>query len=209
MATAPDQTRPTTTTSRILDEAGQDLLFREARTANTFTAEPVTDEQVRAIYDLVKWGPTAMNCQPMRLVLVRSPEAKERLLPLMSEGNRAKTASAPLTVIVAADSDFHENLPTVFPHRPDARDSLAAHPGREQIAHFNTSIQLGYLIVGIRALGLAAGPMAGFDAVGVKKEFLGDSNQEPVAIVNVGRPGPDAWFPRNPRLEYEQVVTEV
>jgi nitroreductase len=208
MATAPDETRPTTP-HPTLDEAAQDLLFREARTANSFTAEPVTDEQVRAIYDLVKWGPTAMNSQPLRLVLVRSAEARERLLPLMSEGNRAKTASAPLTLIVAADGDFHEHLPALFPHRADARESLAAHPGRERIAHFNASIQLGYLILGVRALGLAAGPMAGFDAVGVKKEFLADTNQEPVAVVNIGRPGPDAWFRRNPRLDYDQVVTTV
>src|SRR4051794_15139834 len=86
-----------------IDAAAQDLLFREARTANTFSAEPVTDEQLRAIYDLVKWAPTAMNAQPLRLVAVRSPQARERLLPLMAEGNRAKTASAPLTLIVAAD----------------------------------------------------------------------------------------------------------
>ncbi|GAA2417034.1 malonic semialdehyde reductase [Actinomadura vinacea] len=192
-----------------LDEAAGDLLFREARTANTFADQPVNEEQVRAIYELVKWGPTAMNSQPLRLVLVRSAQARERLVPLMSEGNRAKTATAPLTLIVTADADFHEHMPTTFPHKPDARESLAGHPGRERIARFNASIQLGYLIIGIRAIGLAAGPMAGFDADAVKKEFLGDTNQEPVAVVNIGRPGPDAWVGRNPRLEFDQVVTTV
>jgi 3-hydroxypropanoate dehydrogenase len=193
--------------AQTLDEAAQDLLFREARTANTFTDEPVTDAQLQAIYELIKWGPTAMNSQPLRLVAVRSKEARERLVPLMSEGNRDKTASAPLTLIVAADSDFHEHLPTTFPHKPDARESMAGFPGREGIARFNAAIQLGYLILGIRAIGLAAGPMAGFDAEGVKKEFLADSNRHPVAVVNIGCPGPDAWFTRNPRLEYDQVVT--
>ncbi|MBW8485445.1 malonic semialdehyde reductase [Actinomadura parmotrematis] len=192
-----------------LEQAAQELLFTEARTANTFTDEPVSTEQVQAIYDLVKWGPTAMNTQPLRLVAVRSPEARERLVAHMADGNKAKTASAPLTLIVTSDADFHEHLPQVFPHKPDARDMMAANPGREQMARFNASIQLGYLIVGIRAAGLAAGPMAGFDAEGLKKEFLADTNQHVVAVVNVGKPGPDAWFPRNPRLDYAQVVTEV
>ncbi|GLZ08678.1 putative NADH dehydrogenase/NAD(P)H nitroreductase [Actinomadura sp. NBRC 104412] len=193
----------------VLDDAGMDLLFREAHTANAFTDEPVTDEQLRAIHDLVKWGPTAMNSQPLRLVAVRSPEARRRLVPLMSENNREKTAKAPLTLIAAADSDFHEHLPVTFPHRRRARDSLAAFPGREGIARFNASIQLGYLIVGIRAVGLAAGPMAGFDAEGVKKEFLADTNRHPMAVVNIGRPAPGAFAPRNPRLEYDQVVTTI
>jgi 3-hydroxypropanoate dehydrogenase len=212
MATPPQQSTEALAEEvleRTLDEAAQDLLFREARTANTFTDEPVTDGQLQAIYELIKWGPTAMNSQPLRLVAVRSQEARRRLVPLMSEGNRDKTASAPLTLIVTADSDFHEHFPTTFPHKPDARESMADFPGREGIARFNAAIQLGYLILGIRAVGLAAGPMAGFDADGVKKEFLADSNQHPVAVVNVGRPGPDAWFPRNPRLEYDQVVTTV
>ena len=192
-----------------LDEAAQDLLFREARTANAFSAEPVTDEQVRAIYDLFKWAPTAMNTQPLRIIAVRSPEARARLVPLMAEGNRAKTGSAPLTLIVAADEDFHEHLPRTFPHSPGARDAMAGNPGRPAMARFNASIQLGYLILAIRAAGLAAGPMAGYDAEAVEKEFLAEGNLAPVAIVNVGRPGPDAWFPRNPRLDFEQVVTTV
>ncbi|KAB2356445.1 malonic semialdehyde reductase [Actinomadura montaniterrae] len=191
-----------------IDASAQDLLFREARTANTFSAEPVTDEQLRAIYDLVKWAPTAMNAQPLRLVAVRTPEARERLLPLMAEGNRAKTASAPLTLIVAADEDFHEHLPVTFPHKEGAREALHDSPGRPAMARFNASIQLGYLILGIRAAGLAAGPMAGFDAAAVEKEFLG-GNQRAIAVVNAGKPGPDAWFPRNPRLDFEQAVRVV
>ncbi|MEV4257029.1 malonic semialdehyde reductase [Spirillospora sp. NPDC049652] len=192
-----------------LDASAQDLLFREARTANAFAADPVSDEQLQAIYDLVRFGPTAMNSQPMRLVAVRTPEARERLVRHMSEGNRPKTASAPLTLIVAADTGFHEHLPTVFPHAQGARDAMEANPGRAAMARFNAALQLGYLIVGIRAAGLAAGPMTGFDAEGVRAEFLEGTGHEAIAVVNVGRPGPDAWFARNPRLAYDQVVTEV
>ncbi|WP_067811226.1 malonic semialdehyde reductase [Actinomadura kijaniata] len=202
-------TVPETTRALDLDPDAQDLLFREARTANAFTGEPVGDERVHAIYELVKWGPTAMNGQPMRLVAVRSPEARARLLPHLAEGNRAKTASAPLTFVVAADTDFHEHLPAVFPHAAGARDAMAANPGREAMARFNAAIQLGYLIVGIRAAGLAAGPMAGFDAEGIRREFLDGTPLVPIAVVNVGHPGPDAWFPRNPRLAFEQAVTIV
>ncbi|MEV5829483.1 malonic semialdehyde reductase [Spirillospora sp. NPDC052242] len=191
-----------------LAEDAQDLLFREARTANTFTSKPVTDEQLRAIYELVKWAPTAMNAQPLRIVAVRSAAAKERLLPLMAEGNRAKTAAAPISLIAAADEDFHEHMPSIW-HVPDARERLAANPGRAGMARFNATVQLGYLILGVRAAGLAAGPMAGFNAEAVEKEFLAGGNLRAIAIVNVGRPGPDAWFDRNGRLEFDQVVTAV
>lgn len=104
--------------SLVLDAAAQDLLFREARTANTFTDEPVTDGQVQAIHDLVKYGPTSMNQSPLRVTLVRSPEARERLVQHMSEGNKSKTATAPLVAILSADNEFHEELPRLFPHFP-------------------------------------------------------------------------------------------
>src|SRR3954471_16792960 len=93
----------------------QNLLFREARTANSFSDEPVTEEQLQAIYDLVKWAPTSMNTQPLRALVVRTPEGRQRLLPHLAEGNRAKTATAPVTVVLAADTDFHENLPKTLP----------------------------------------------------------------------------------------------
>ncbi|GAA2464057.1 MULTISPECIES: malonic semialdehyde reductase [Streptomyces] len=195
--------------SLVLDPAAQDLLFREARTANTFTDEPVTEEQVQAIYDLVKYGPTAFNQSPLRVVLVRSAEARERLVPLMAEGNQAKTASAPLVAILAADNEFHEELPSLFPHFPQAKDVFfAERPVREQAAGLNAALQAAYFIVGVRAAGLAAGPMTGFDFAGVQKEFL-DADHTPLMIVNIGRPGEDASFPRSPRLAYEDVVTTV
>ncbi|MFF3453387.1 malonic semialdehyde reductase [Streptomyces sp. NPDC002730] len=192
-----------------LDSAAQDLLFREARTANTFTDEPVTEEQVQAIYDLVKFGPTAFNQSPLRVVLVRSDEARERLVKHMAEGNQPKTAAAPLVAILAADNEFHEELPTLFPHFPQAKDMFfAERPAREQAAALNAALQAAYFIVGVRAAGLAAGPMTGFDFAGVQKEFL-DGDHTPLMIVNIGKPGEDASFPRSPRLSYDEVVTTV
>ncbi|MEU6438414.1 malonic semialdehyde reductase [Streptomyces albidoflavus] len=195
--------------SLVLDPAAQDLLFREARTANTFTDEPVTDEQVQAIYDLVKYGPTAFNQSPLRVTLVRSAEARERLLPHMAEGNRPKTATAPLVAILATDHEFHEELPRLMPHAPGIAETFfSERPVREAAGSVNAALQAGYFIVGVRAAGLAAGPMTGFDFAGVQKEFL-DADHTPLMIVNIGKPGEDAWFPRSPRLEYEDVVTTV
>ncbi|MFF1420373.1 malonic semialdehyde reductase [Streptomyces sp. NPDC058280] len=195
--------------SLVLDPAAQDLLFREARTANTFTDEAVTEEQVQAIYDLVKYGPTAFNQSPLRVVLVRSAEARERLVPLMAEGNQPKTATAPLVAILAADNEFHEELPQLFPHFPQAKDAFfGERPVRERSASVNAALQAGYFILGVRAAGLAAGPMTGFDFAGVQKEFL-DDDHTPLMIVNIGKPGDDAWFPRSPRLSFDEAVTTV
>lgn len=195
--------------SLVLDSAAQDLLFREARTANTFTDEPVTEEQIQAIYDLVKFGPTAFNQTPLRVVLVRSPEARERLVQHMSDGNKAKTSTAPLVAIFAADNEFHEELPQLFPAFPAAKDAFfSERPVREQNAGMNAALQAAYFIVGIRAAGLAAGPMSGFDHAGVQKEFL-DGDHTPLMVVNIGRPGADAWFPRSPRLSFDEVIKTV
>ncbi|NGO80372.1 malonic semialdehyde reductase [Streptomyces sp. YC504] len=192
-----------------LDAAAQDLLFREARTANTFTDEPVTEEQVQAIYDLVKYGPTAFNQSPLRIILVRSAEARERLVGHMAEGNQPKTAAAPLVAILAADNEFHQELPALLPHFPQAADLFfTERPVREGSAQLNAALQAAYFIVGVRAAGLAAGPMTGFDFAGVQKEFL-DDDHTPLMVVNIGKPGEDAWFPRSPRLAYEDVITTV
>ncbi|RSS82118.1 malonic semialdehyde reductase [Streptomyces sp. WAC06614] len=194
--------------SLVLDAAAQDLLFREARTANSFSDEPVTDEQIQAVYDLIKYGPTAFNQTPLRITLVRSPEARERLVKHMAEGNQAKTAAAPLVAILAADNEFHEELPTLFPHFPQAKDVFfGERPVREQSAQVNAALQAAYFIVGLRAAGLAAGPMTGLDFAGVQKEFL-DDDHTPLMVINIGKPGEIA-FPRSPRLEFDQVVTTV
>jgi len=195
--------------SLVLDAAAQDLLFREARTANTFTDEPVTDEQVQAMYDLVKYGPTAFNQTPLRVTLVRSPEARERLVQHMAEGNQAKTAAAPLVAILSADNEFHEELPTLFPAFPQAKELFfSERPAREGAAALNAALQAAYFIIGVRAAGLAAGPMTGVNLEGVRKEFL-DDDHTPLMVVNIGKPGDDAWFPRSPRLAYDEVVTTV
>jgi 3-hydroxypropanoate dehydrogenase len=195
-----------------LDRRAQDLLFRSARTAKTFTDEPVTEEQVAAIHDLVKYGPTSLNAQPLRVLLVRTPLARQRLLPHMAEMNRAKTESAPLVAILAADTEFHEHLPRVMPHAPDAKlwfSGPDAAPGREAQARFNAALQIGYFLIGIRAAGLAAGPMGGFDAAGVDAEFFPDGRLRSLLVVNIGRPGPDAVHDRLPRLGYHEIVTTV
>ncbi|MFI5657126.1 malonic semialdehyde reductase [Streptomyces sp. NPDC051684] len=195
--------------SLVLDPAAQDLLFREARTANTFSSEPVTDEQVAAIYDLVKYGPTAFNQSPLRITLVRSPEARERLVKHMAEGNQPKTAAAPLVAILSADHEFHEELPQLFPHAPGIADMFfSERPVREQAGTLNATLQAAYFIIGVRAAGLSAGPMTGLDFAGVQKEFL-DDDHTPLMVINIGKPGEDAWFPRSPRLEQEQVITTI
>jgi len=190
-----------------LSPEAQDLLFRQARTANTFTDEPVTDEQVEAIQDLVKYGPTAMNCQPLRVILVRSDDARARLLKHMSEGNRDKTATAPLVAILAADTNFNENLPQVFPHAEGAKDWFPDPEAREAMARLNAGLQIGYFLMGVRAAGLAAGPMTGFDAAGIDEDLLAGTGFKSMVVVNIGHPGENAWFDRLPRLEHEQVVT--
>jgi 3-hydroxypropanoate dehydrogenase len=194
-----------TTHDLALSTDAQDLLFREARTANSFTDAPVTDEQVAAIYDLVKYGPTAMNMQPLRLLLVRE-EGRDRLLKHMSDGNRDKTASAPLVAVLVADVDFHENLDRTFPHFPGAKDAFSDDEAREAQARFNAALQAGYFLIGIRAAGLAAGPMGGFDARGIDEEFFAGTEWRSFMVVNIGHPGENAWFDRLPRLELDEVV---
>lgn len=187
-----------------------DLLFREGATAYAFDERPVADEQVRAVYDLVKWGPTSMNNQPLRVVLVRSPEARARLVRQMGGANRERTAGAPLVAILAADLDFHDELPRVFPVYPTARDRFATdEAGRHEAAVFNATLQMGYFLVGVRAAGLAAGPMTGFDADGVTREFFPDGRHRALMVVNLGYPAPHGTRPRQPRLAYEEAVSTV
>jgi 3-hydroxypropanoate dehydrogenase len=192
----------------MLSTDAQDLLFRQARTPNTFTDEPVTDEQIAAIYDLVKYAPTAMNTQPLRIVLVRQGEPRERLLKHMADGNREKTASAPLVAVLAADTDFHESLDRTFPHFAGAKDLFADDAGREAAARFNATLQVGYFLLGVRAAGLAAGPMGGFDADGIDNDLLEGTTLKSLVVVNIGRPGENAWFDRLPRLEQHEVVLD-
>ncbi|MCQ4122336.1 malonic semialdehyde reductase [Rhodococcus tibetensis] len=190
-----------------LDSTALDLLFREAHTTHAFADEPVTDEQVQAIYDLIKIAPTAFNQSPLRLTVVRSSEARQRLVQHMAEGNQAKTAAAPLAVILSADAEFHEELPRLFPAFPAAKDAFFSERSvREQSAVLNAAMQAAYFIIGVRALGLAAGPMNGIDHAGIQKEFL-DEDHLPLMVVNIGKPVADGHFARSPRLDYAEVRT--
>ncbi len=196
--------------SLTLSLDAQRQLFLDARTANTFEETAVTDEQVQSIYELVKYAPTSMNMQPLRVLLVRTPQARGRLVTHLMEGNKAKTAKAPLVAILAADVDFHDEFHRTFPHFPGARDLFADDElAREKAAVQNGFLQVAYFILGVRAAGLAAGPMTGLDALGLEKEFFPDGRHRVLAVVNIGVPGADAWFDRSPRLDYEDVVSTV
>lgn len=192
----------------MLDPHAQDLLFRAARTAHVFTSEPVDDGLLAAVYDLVKWAPTSFNQQPLRIALIRSDDARRRLVPLMWDCNQAKTAAAPLVAVLGADLGFPEYLPEQFPVFPQAKDVCFSNDdARVESAVLNASIQIGYFILGVRAAGLAIGPMTGFQADKVSAEFFPDGRHRALVVINMGRPGAGAWFDRLPRLAYDRVVT--
>ena len=179
-------------------------LFTEARTQNGYLDQPVTDEQLRQLYELMKWGPTAANSSPARLAFVRSAEAKARLLACMSPGNVAKVQQAPVTVIVGMDLEFHHQLPQLFPHT-DARSWFEGKPALiETSAMRNSSLQGGYLILAARALGLDCGPMSGFDAAKLDAAFWSGSAVRTNFVCTLGRGDPSKVFVRNPRLTFDQ-----
>jgi 3-hydroxypropanoate dehydrogenase len=192
-----------------LSEDAQDLLFRSARTANTFTAQEVSDDQLRAVYGLLRWAPTCFNAQPLRIVAVRGEPARDRLIRHLFGANQDKTRSAPLTLLLAADREFDVHLPRLAPFLSQPNDLFTDPEVRNATAEYNAILQVGYLIIAIRAAGLAAGPMAGFDASGVDAEFFPDGRHHTVLVMNVGVPAPDAWFDRCPRLDYDEVVTTI
>jgi len=191
--------------SEVLNDAALDQLFRSARTQNAFLDRPVEDAQLHALYDLLKWGPTAANTLPARFVFVKSSEAKARLAPALDEGNRKKTLAAPVTVIVGFDEDFHEKTPYLFPHVPDAKSWFdGPREGRHVPAFRNGSLQGAYLIVAARALGLDAGPMSGFDNAKVDDAFFAGTAIKSNFLVNLGYGDPTGVFPRLPRLSFDE-----
>lgn len=183
-----------------------DQLFVEARTRNGWTDRPVPEALIRQLYDTMKFGPTSANSSPARFVFVTSPEAKARLAPHMSEGNRDKTMQAPVAVIIGFDTDFHDQLPKLFPHAPDARDWFAEPNARREAAFRNGSLQGAYMLIAARALGLDAGPMSGFDVEGVKQEFFAGTSVEPNFIMNLGYGSDENLFPRSPRLTFDEAA---
>jgi 3-hydroxypropanoate dehydrogenase len=196
------------TLSELTEAPTAASIFTEAHTAYLFTPELVGDADLARIYELAKFTPTALNSQPLRITFVRSEAAKARLLPLLSETNRAKSASAPVVAILAADTDFHEHLPVVSPQMEGARERFAKNAeGRKAMAMNNAWLQAGGFIFAVRAAGLDAGPMGGINAAGIDAEFFAGTPLRTFMVVNIGHVAEDGAFPRNPRLGFDQAVT--
>ena len=191
----------------LLDEAGRALLFSDARTANSFAPTPVTDAELDGIWDLAKWPPTSANTQPLRVLYVRTPQGRERLVRHMYDGNKAKTASAPAVAVLAVDTRYHEHIPQLLPMRPELKDVFADdHALRTETMRFSGALQAGYFLLAVRAHGLAAGPMGGFDADALDADFFPDGRWKSILVVNIGHPGKDPWYGRLPRLGHPDVI---
>ena len=203
--------------ARVAEEC-LDTLFRNARTHNGWLPKPISEDTLRELYDVAKWGPTSANGSPARFVFVRSKEAKERLRPALSPGNVEKTMAAPATVIVAYDLRFYEKMDKLFPHSASIKQAFAGNASlTEATAKRNSSLQGAYLIMAARALGLDCGPMSGFDNAKVDAEFFGPGAQDASAcqehatgcvksnfLINIGYGDPKSLFPRNPRLDFDE-----
>ncbi|WP_414709780.1 malonic semialdehyde reductase [Reyranella sp.] len=191
----------------MIDDRSLDTLFRNARTHNGWQPRPVSDDQLRAIYDLMKWGPTSANSSPARIVFVRTREGKERLRPALSAGNTEKTMSAPVTAIVAYDTRFYEHLPRLFPHNQAAPSWFSGPQNKavaETTAFRNGSLQGAYLIIAARTLGLDVGAMSGFDNAKVDEAFFPDRRFRSNFLCNIGYGDPTKLFDRSPRLSFEE-----
>jgi 3-hydroxypropanoate dehydrogenase len=210
--------------NQVLSNEALDQLFRRARTYNAWLDKPVSDDTLRQLYDLMKWAPTSANSNPVRIVFVRTPEGKQRLLPALAPGNVQKVMTAPVTAIVAYDLKFYEKLPKLFPHNPGMRDQFARSPELIEItARRNSSLQGAYLMLAARALGLDCGPLSGFDNTKVDEEFFGagkpcagceeefflEAHVKSNFLCNLGYGDPSKLFPRSPRLSFEEACSLV
>jgi 3-hydroxypropanoate dehydrogenase len=197
--------------SEQVNQQALDVLFLQARTHNGWLDKPVDDALLKRAWDLARMGPTSANCSPMRIVFVKSREAKERLMPALMESNRKKTMAAPATAIIGHDSEFYELLPRLFP-QTDARSWFAG-PGKEEVsaitAFRNGSLQGAYFMLAARAVGLDCGPMSGFDNAAVDREFFPGGRVKSNFICNLGYGDPARLFPRNPRLEFDEACSIV
>jgi 3-hydroxypropanoate dehydrogenase len=183
------------------------ILFTAARTPNTFSDTPVSDEELSRIWELARWAPTSFNIQPLRVTFVRTSESRARLAQHMYKMNREKTATAPATAILAADLEFHMQIPRTNPARLWLKEEFADKAVRHEAARFNATLQAGYFILAVRAGGLAAGPMLGYDPAGIDAEFFAGTALATVLVVNIGRPGENPWPGRLPRLDHDDVIT--
>jgi len=192
--------------SQVLSDAALDQLFRTARTHNEVGGE-VSEETLRRLYELAKWGPTSANMSPLRLVFVRSADAKARLAPALDEGNYAKTLAAPVTAIVAYDMAFYDKLPYLFPHA-DAKSWFDSkpEPALETAALRNGSLQGAYVLMAARAVGLDCGPMSGFNNAMVDEAFFAGTRIKSNFLINLGHGDPAKLFPRSPRLSFDEAA---
>ncbi len=187
-----------------------DLPFLEARTVQRFLDAPVPDDVLQQVYDTVRWGPTALNTTPLRVLVVRSPEARERLATHMAGFNRDRVLAAPVTLVLAADVEFDTHLPTLAPHLGGVSPFADRPEQRAAVARDNAWLQTGYLLVGLRAAGLGVGPMTGMDAAGIDADLLAGTSWRSLAVVNVGWPeGTGTDRPRAARLSWDEVSREL
>ncbi len=192
----------------MVDNAALDLLFRKARSHNGWLDKPVTDELLRQLYELMKWGPTSANCSPARIVFVRTPANKERVRPALSPNNVEKTMTAPVIAIVAYDSRFYEHLPQLFPRNPQVAELFASNAALSATTAFrNGTLQGGYFLLAARAVGLDCGPMSGFDNGKIDAEFFSDGRFKSNFLCGLGHGDPAKLHPRSPRLAFEEACT--
>lgn len=192
--------------SRI-DKESMKALFHEPRTVQSFSDQEVTDQELREIYDITRMGATAFNSQPLRITWVRSTEARQRLVPLMAEGNQARVSSAPVTAILSADKKWHRRFSEFAPQAAALESMFESQPEVSASTGMNNAnMQAGYFLTAVRAVGLDAGPMSGADFVAIEKEFFADKDQTPFLIVNIGHGG-ETSYPRGVRFEFEDATS--
>ncbi|MBU3544451.1 MAG: malonic semialdehyde reductase [Betaproteobacteria bacterium] len=191
--------------SQSLEQSALSQLFIDARTHNSWQDKPVTDEQIKDLYELLKFAPTSVNCNPARFLFIKSPQAKERLLACVTPGNLEKTRAAPVTAIIGMDLDFYEQLPKLFPH-VDAKSWFVGKDAYiESTAFRNSALQGAYLTMAVRALGLDCGAMSGFDADKVNAEFFPDGRVKVNFLLNIGYGNSASLMPRQPRPSFAEV----
>lgn len=194
-------------TNKSLDNTALAQAFLTARTFNKFTDDIVTEETLKQLYDVMKWGPTAMNSQPARLVFIKSNEAKQRLNGTLLPGNQEKTLAAPVTVIIASDTQFYSHLPEQFPAVPNAQEMFENNEVFSlSTAERNSSMQGAYLIIAARMLGLDCGPMSGFDNNAVDAEFFPDGRYKSNFLINLGYGDKTGNYPRGSRLSFDDTT---
>lgn len=189
---------------KAVNDEGLDIIFRQARSQNAWLDKPVSNTMLRAVYDLMKWGPTSANCSPARILFLTTEAAKNRLISHVIESNVEKVQRAAACAIIGYDLAFYERIPELFPHNPEAKDWFSGDAQVAEITAFrNGTLQGGYFMIAARSLGLDCGPMSGFDNAGVDKEFFPDGQVRSNFICAIGHGDPEGVFERSPRLSFD------